>query len=159
MESITLAGAKFGPDQSSRRTAKTGRHAIHQIHQMLVPFPVAYFTAAFVTDLVYWRTAEIMWERFSVWLITGGLIMAAFVVMAAVFDLAVGKQWPAWPRAIGYAFAVLLSLLNVFVHSRDGYTAVLPTGMTLSTIVVIILLFTSSAGWALTYRRRIGARK
>jgi len=129
------------------------------LHQTLVPFPVAYFAAAFVTDLAYWRTAEITWERFSVWLIAGGLVMAGLVAGAAAIDLAVGKQRPDWPRALGYAVAVLISLLNVFAHSRDGYTAVVPLGMTLSTIVVVILLFTSSAGWALTYRRRIGAGK
>jgi uncharacterized membrane protein len=39
----------------------------------------------------------------------------------------------------------LLSLLNAFVHSRDGYTAVVPTGLTLSALVVAILLFTA---WA-----------
>ena len=38
--------------------------ASRPIHQMLVPFSVAYLTAAFVTDLAYWRTAEVMWERF-----------------------------------------------------------------------------------------------
>lgn len=125
---------------------------------MLVPFPVAYFTAAFVTDVAYWRTAEVMWERFSVWLIAGGLVMAALVALAAVIDLVSGKHRPAWFRALVYAFVILLSLFNVFVHSRDGYTAVVPTGLTLSTIVVIIqLMFMASASWALTYSRH-GAR-
>jgi uncharacterized membrane protein len=123
---------------------------------MLVPFPVAYFTAALVTDLAYWRTDEVMWERFSVWLIAGGLVMAALVAIAAVIDLAFGRQKPAWLRALSYTAAVLLSLLNVFVHSRDGYTAVVPTGLTLSAIVVVIrlLTFATSATWSLTTRRR-----
>jgi uncharacterized membrane protein len=129
------------------------------IHSTLVPFPVAYFAAALVTDLAYWRTDEVMWERFSVWLIAGGLVLAAFVVVAAVIDLAFSRQKPAWLRALGYAVAILISLLNVFVHSRDGYTAVVPTGLTLSAIVVaILLLFATSATWSLTTRRR-GARR
>jgi uncharacterized membrane protein len=126
---------------------------------MLVPFPVAYFTAALLTDLAYWRTDEVMWERFSVWLITGGLVMAALVAVAAVIDLAYARQRPVWPRALDYLLAVLLSLLNVFVHSRDGYTAVVPTGLTLSaTVVAILLLFATSATWSLTTRRP-GARR
>jgi uncharacterized membrane protein len=126
---------------------------------MLVPFPVAYFTAALVTDLAYWRTDEVMWERFSVWLIAGGLVMAALVALAAVVDLAFSRQRPAWLRAFGYLLAVLLSLVNVLVHSRDGYTAVVPTGLTLSAIVVAILfLIATSATWTLTRRRR-GARQ
>jgi uncharacterized membrane protein len=154
MQHAATTRAIFADDASSRLTTKSGRQTIHQ---MLVPFPVAYFVAAFVTDLAYWRTPDVMWERFSVWLITAGLIMAAFVVFAAVIDLAARRQRPVWPRTLGYALALLLSLLNVFVHSRDGYTAVMPTGLMLSGLVVVILLFTSSAGWTLTYRHRDGA--
>jgi uncharacterized membrane protein len=127
------------------------------IHQMLVPFPVAYFAAAFVADLAYWRTAEVTWERFSVWLIAGGLVMAALVALAAVIDL-FGGQRPAWARAMAYASAVVLSILNVLVHSRDGYTAVVPTGLILSSLALVFLLFTISPRWTLTNRYRLGAR-
>lgn len=156
MNHITVTETDLTPRHGSTPAVEARGHALHQ---MLVPFPVAYFAAAFATDLAYWRTAEIMWERFSVWLIAGGLVMAALVAVAVAIDVAVGRQRPDWPRALGYALAVLVSLLNVLVHSRDGYTAVVPLGLTLSAIVVVILLFTSSAGWALTYRRHIGAGK
>lgn len=154
MDHLTIIGESLTTRQGSIPPAKTGRNALHQ---MLVPFPVAYFAAAFVTDIAYWQTTEIMWERFSVWLIAGGLVTAALVAVAAMIDLIVFRQWPAWPRVFCYVLAVLLSLLNVFVHSRDGYTAVVPLGLTFSTIVVVILLFTFRTGWALTHPRRIGA--
>jgi uncharacterized membrane protein len=148
-------------------TDKTSRSTPHRmdlpfgrepIHPMLVPFPIAYFTGAFVTDLVYWQTAGVMWETFSVWLITAGLTMAGFAAIAFVIDVVGGKQISTlgWPHVAGYALAVLLSLINVFVHSRDGYTAVVPTGLMLSGLVVVILQFTSWVGWALRSRRRIG---
>jgi uncharacterized membrane protein len=127
------------------------------IHQMLVPFPVAYFTAAFATDLAYWRTAEVMWERFSVWLIAGGLVMSALVALAAVIDLLFRNQRPAWTHALAYTSAVVLSLFNVLVHSRDGYTAVVPTGLILSGLTLVLLLFAISPRWTLTIRRRPGA--
>jgi uncharacterized membrane protein len=154
MQHVTVAGATFQPAAGSRFIAAS---RIRTIHQTLVPFPVAYFTAAFATDLAYWRTTEVMWERFSVWLIAGGLVMAALVAITAVIDLVFARQKPAWFRALAYMSAMLLSLLNVFVHSRDGYTAVVPTGLTLSVIVVAILVFTVATGWTLTTRRR-GAR-
>jgi uncharacterized membrane protein len=155
MKHVAVTGSTFQSETGSRPAASAGARTIHQ---SLVPFPVAYFTAAFVTDLAYWRTTEVMWERFSVWLIAGGLVMAALVAVAAVIDLASGRQRPAWLGALGYTLAVLLSLLNVFVHSRDGYTAVVPTGLTLSAVVVAILaLFTFTAGWSLTRDR--GARR
>jgi uncharacterized membrane protein len=127
------------------------------IHQVLTPFPVAYFTAALATDLAYWQTAEVMWERFSIWLIAGGLVMSALVALAAVSDLTFGRQRPAWFRAFGYLAGVLISLINVFVHSRDGYTGVIPTGLPLSaTAVAILLLCAITGGWNLTTGR--GAR-
>jgi uncharacterized membrane protein len=138
----------------SRSVTSAGRIAVHQI---LMPFPVAYFTAALATDLVYWQTAEVMWERFSVWLITVGLVVAGLAVIATVIDLASGKHQPAWLRVGGYALAVLLSLVNVFIHSRDGYTAVVPTGLILSALAVVILLVMAPARWALTSPRRVGA--
>ena len=156
MNHIAAAETGFQPDAGTGSTAITRTRTIHQ---MLMPFPVAYFTAALVTDLAYWRTDEVMWERFSVWLIAGGLVMAALVALVAIVDLAFAKQKPVWIRAFGYVLAVLLSLVNVLVHSRDGYTAVVPTGLTLSAIVVAILfLVATSATWTLTSRRH-GARK
>jgi uncharacterized membrane protein len=83
--------------------------------------------------------------------------MSALVALAAVSDLAFGKQRPAWFRALGYTAGVLVSLVNVFVHSRDGYTAVVPTGLMLSVVAVaILLLCTVTGGWTLSYHR--GAR-
>jgi len=125
---------------------------------MLVPFPIACFAGALVTDIVYWRSADVMWETFSDWLITAGMIMAGLAIIAFLIDLVGGKQIRtlAWPHAVGYVLAVLLSLLNAFVHSRDGYTAIVPTGLTLSALVVVILLVTGWAGSALVDRDRTG---
>jgi uncharacterized membrane protein len=125
---------------------------------MLVSFSAAYFAGALVTDLVYWQMPDVMWERFSIWLITAGLIMAGLATVAYVIDLAARRRIdrPAWPRAIGYAITVLLALTNAFVHSRDGYTAVVPNGLTLSTLVVIVLVLTALVARALTNRHRSG---
>jgi uncharacterized membrane protein len=129
------------------------------MHKMLVWFSVAYFTGALVTDLVYWQMPDVLWERFSIWLIAAGLIMAGLATVVYVIDLASRKRIdrPAWPRAIGYGLAVLLELTNAFVHSRDGYTAVVPTGLTLSALVIVVLLLTAWVSMALANRHRIGA--
>jgi uncharacterized membrane protein len=128
------------------------------LHKMLVAFSAAYFAGALVTDLVYWQMPEVMWERFSIWLITAGLVVAGFAVAAYVIDLLAGRQIdrPALPRAVGYALAVLLALINAFVHSRDGYTAIVPAGLTLSGLVIVVLLVTARVGAALANRTRVG---
>jgi len=43
--------------------------------------------------------------------------------------------------------ALLLSIVNAFVHSRDGYTAVVPQGLTLSIIVVVLMVLATWFGW------------
>jgi uncharacterized membrane protein len=142
MKHLTVAETTFMDSANSNSTTKPrGR----PIHQMLVSFSAAYFVGALVTDLVYWQAPDVLWERFSIWLIFAGLIVAGLAVIAYVVDLAGGRQIaaPAWPRAIGYALAVVLALINAFVHSRDGYTAVVPTGLMLSGLVVVVLLLTA----------------
>jgi uncharacterized membrane protein len=156
MQHTSVTGTTLIGDANARATNKPARQPIHPI---LVAFSIACFAGAFVTDLVYWRTPAVMWERFSDWLITAGLMLAGVAIIAFVIDL-VGKRIrnSAWPRVVGYLLAVLVSLINAFVHSRDAYTAVVPTGLTLSALVVVILLFTGWVGWALTSRDRAGVR-
>ena len=125
---------------------------------MLVSFSVAYFLGALATDLAYWRMPDVMWERFSIWLIVAGLIAAGLAVIAYVIDVAVGRRIdrPAWPRVTGYAVALVLAVTNAFVHSRDGYTAVVPTGLMLSGLVIVVLMLTALIGMASANRHRVG---
>ena len=145
---------------SNANPPTTARIGGHPLHPMLVPFPIVCFVGVLVTDLIYWRTAAGLWETFSIWLLTGGLIMAGFAVLAGLIDFIgsarIRSLAPAWPHVIGNALVVLLSLINAFVHSRDGYTAVIPAGLTLSALVVVIMVFTTWLGREMVYRHRVG---
>jgi uncharacterized membrane protein len=144
-------------NDSLRSIARVGGHPIHP---MLVPFPIACFFGAFVTDLVYWWTENTQWETFSVWLLSVGMVMAGFAVIAGLIDFVGNKHIralrPAWFHVLGNVIALILALINAFVHSRDGYTAVIPTGLILSTLVVLILMFTAWSGWSMVYRHGAG---
>jgi uncharacterized membrane protein len=155
MKHATITEVTFIGDASLRSTAKPRGRPLNRI---LVSFSAAYFAGALVTDLVYWQTPDVMWERFSIWLIAAGLVLAGLATIAYVVDLAGSRQVerPAWPGVAGYALAVLLSLINAFVHSRDGYTAVVPTGLMLSGLVIVVLLLTAWVGMALANRHRVG---
>ncbi len=127
---------------------------------MLVPFPIACFVGVLVTDLAYWRTADMMWADFSAWLLVAGLVMGTLAAITGLIDFfsdrLVRAQWPAWPHMLGNVLVMLLSLLNAFVHSRDAWTSVVPTGLILSAVVVLILLFTGWFGWSMVYRHHVG---
>ena len=132
----------------------------HPIHPMLVPLATACFFGAFITDLVYWWTDAVQWETFSVWLLSAGMVMAGVAVLAGLIDF-IGNRHiralrPAWFHVLGNVVALVLALINAFVHSRDGYTAVIPTGLILSTLVVLILKFTGWMGWSMVYRHGVG---
>ena len=155
MKHATITEATFTGDADLRSAAQPRGRPIHKIP---VSFSAAYFAGALVTDLAYWQMPDVLWERFSIWLITAGLIMAGLAAIAYVIDLAGDRQidTPVWPRVVGYALAVVLSLINAFVHSRDGYTAVVPTGLMLSGLVIVVLLLTAWIGVALANRAGVG---
>jgi uncharacterized membrane protein len=155
MKHVAITEATFTGGTNSGPSARRRRRPLHR---MLVAFSAAYFAGALVTDFVYWQAPDVMWERFSIWLIFAGLVMAGLATIAYGIDLAGRRriERPAWPRVVGYAFAVLLSVINAFVHSRDGYTAVVPSGLTLSALVVVVLILTAWVGMALTNRQRVG---
>ena len=130
------------------------------IHPIFAPFPIACFVGALVTDLVYWRTADMMWETFSIWLITVGIIMGVLAGIAGAADFIGNRRIrslsPGWPHAIGNTLALILSFINAFVHSRDGYTSVVPEGLILSALVVLILAVTAWMGRSMVYRYGVG---
>ncbi len=144
-------------DSNPRSTA---RIAGHPIHPMLVSFPIVCFVGTLITDIVYAYTAQMQWANMSAWLLTAGLIMSIFVVIAGLIDFfseaRIRTLRNAWIHAIGNALAIILSIVNVFVHSRDAYTSVVPTGLILSALVVVILLVTGWNGWEMVYRHRVG---
>ncbi|WP_257168349.1 DUF2231 domain-containing protein [Bradyrhizobium sp. SRS-191] len=138
----------------------TARIARHPIHPMLVPFPIVCFIGALVTDIAYWRTAEIMWADMSAWLLLVGLIMGILAGLAGLIDFLgnrlIRAQAPAWPHMIGNLIALVLAFFNNMVHARDAWTSVVPTGLILSLVTVLILPITGWLGWSLVYRHRVG---
>ena len=114
MQELTITGTSRN-EASSPSATKAGRRPLHE---MLTPFPFAYFTAALLTDIAYWRSDEVMWQRFSVWLITGGLVMSALLAIAAIIDLIGGEQKPARFRVPTYVVAVLVALTITVAYAN-----------------------------------------
>lgn len=121
------------------------------LYAFLVQFPVVCFVGTLLSDVAYWRTNLFIWETFSVWLVTAGCVTAGLTGIVGLVCFLGDRRargWRfAWPHALTSLFAALLSVVNAFVHSRDGYTAVVPDGLILSVLVVLLMALTAGMGW------------
>jgi uncharacterized membrane protein len=141
--------------------AATARIAGHPLHPMLVPIPITCFIGTLLSDIAYWRTAEMFWADMSAWLVSVGVVVGILAGLAGLVDFAanpaIRAQRPAWPHALGNTVVLVLATLNMLVHTRDAWTSVVPWGLALSAAVVLILAVTGWLGWSLVYRHRVGA--
>ena len=119
--------------------------AAHALHLFLSAFPLAFFSLALVTDVAYANSGNLMWQYFSIWLITAGLIMGWLGAIAGIVGWFVERsrggvrRGTGWHLLLGIA-ALLVALLNALVHSRDGWPAVVPQGLILSVVTVALML-------------------
>jgi uncharacterized membrane protein len=138
----------------------TASIAGHPIHPMLIPFPIAFFVATFVCDVVFWQTSNTMWATAAIWLLGAGIIMAAMAALAGLTDVLGEPRIRAlsdvWWHAGGNVVVVLIELYNWWIRYTAGTSAVVPEGLVLSLIVVCILVFTGWKGWDMVYRARVG---
>jgi uncharacterized membrane protein len=118
----------------------TGTRGLRRpLFSILMSFPAACFLLTVLTDIVYARFYNMAWETSSVWLLTVGLLAAVPFVLVGLFQAFVKGLWPSMTSRLGYAIVLILSIFNAFVHSRDGYTSVVPAGITLSVTVAVLL--------------------
>ena len=114
------------------------------IFRLVFGFAAACFIGALATDIAYVEIPDMQWSNFSMWLITVGLVVAAVAAIVGLVELAatrpVGWFRTGWALPVGAAAASIVSVFNAFVHSRDAYQSVVPTGLTLSIVAVVILL-------------------
>jgi uncharacterized membrane protein len=112
------------------------------LYGLLNPIPFGCFAAALVFDLLYARTAVMLWDKGAAWLIVFGLL---FAIAPRVINLV--QVWITSRRIATGAdkldfwlnlLAIAVAIFNAFVHSRDAY-AVVPAGVWLSACTVVLL--------------------
>jgi uncharacterized membrane protein len=127
---------------------------------MVIGFPIACFVLTLVSDLTFYATSNEFWAAASLWLLGIGLITAALAVgtgLIEVFgDNRVRRLSDTRVHAITIAIALLLSLYNWYERFEHGSSAVVPTGLVLSVVVVLVLLVAGWKGGAMVFRHRVG---
>lgn len=112
------------------------------IYGLLNPIPFGFFVAALIFDIVYVRTAVMMWNKGAAWLIVIGLLFAIVPRLVNLVQVWITSRRTAL-RAERIDFwlnlvAIVAAIFNAFVHSRDAY-AVVPANVWLSLCTVVLL--------------------
>ncbi len=114
------------------------------VYALLNPLPVGFFVAAWIFDIIYLFSTEVTWTRAASWLIVIGLIIAIIPRIINLIQVWTGVSYPQGsPIKIhfwAWLVAIVLAIFNAFIHTRDAW-GVVPTGVILSTLVVILMLF------------------
>ena len=126
----------------STRAAPRRSVLSNAVFGLLDPIPFGCFVAALIFDIIYVRSADILWDKGAAWLITFGLL---FAVVPRLVNLAqvwiTGRQVATRVDKLDFwlnLFAIVAAIFNAFVHSRDAY-AVVPAGVWLSACTVALL--------------------
>lgn len=112
------------------------------VYGLLNPLPFGFFVAALIFDIIYARTAGVLWNKGAAWLIVFGLLLAViprFVNLAQVWITSrhIARRADKLDFWLNL-FAIVAAIFNAFVHSRDAY-GVVPAGVWLSVCTVILL--------------------
>ena len=151
-----MATRDSGPHGHPRSTAKI---ATHPIHPMLIPFPIVCFVLTFVADVLYTRNQDPAWATASHWLLCIGLVMAALAAVTGLTDYLgderIRRLGDALKHMLANVTAVVLELVNLLLRLRsDDFIG--STGVYISGVVVLILLYSGWKGGDLVYRHGIG---
>jgi len=112
------------------------------MYLFVFPVPVVCFIAALVTDVAYVRSESLMWLHFSEWLIAAGLAFGALAALVLGIEFlasaVIRSGMSGWTHLALFFGSLVVELFNAFVHTIDGWTAVVPTGLMLSIIGAIL---------------------
>ena len=123
---------------------------LHPVHAVLLASILPLLLGALLSDWAYFRSFEIQWINFAAWLIVGALVFSGLALLWAVIDALRADA----PRRSGkwiypglLAVTLVLSLVNILVHAKDGW-ATMPLGLILSVVVFVVAVTAIWSGFA-----------
>lgn len=143
----------------STNPRSTAKIADHPLHPMLIPFPIAFFVGTLAVDIAYSQTGDAFWATAGRWLLGAGLVMAALAALAGLTDFLGDRRIrslrAAWYHMVGNVIVVLIELVNLWRRVELGDGFIVPTGLVLSAVATLLLLFNGWKGWEMVYRHHV----
>jgi uncharacterized membrane protein len=110
------------------------------MHAVLVWAGLPLFAGALLCDWAYARSYQVQWTNFASWLVAGGLVFIGLALLWGAVDV-LRSSATRHRRGVIYLLLLLasfvLGLVNALVHAKDGWAA-MPTGLVLSTVVLVL---------------------
>jgi uncharacterized membrane protein len=112
------------------------------VYHILDPIPYGCFFAALIFDMFYFRSGSILWDKAAAWLIALGLVAAIVPRMINLVQVWItARVITTSAERVDFTLnlvAIVIAIVNSFVHSRDAYGS-MPEGVWLSAATVILL--------------------
>jgi uncharacterized membrane protein len=144
-------------ERSHAHPRSTAKIATHPIHPMLVPFPIVCFILTFVCDILITRGRTELATATN-WLLLIGLVFAALAAVAGLTDFLGEKRIQgsdAIKHMLANVLAVVLELVNLVLRWNNP-DFIASTGVYISLVVVLILIYSGWKGGDLVYRHGMG---
>lgn len=146
-----------GNDTRGAHPRSTVQIAGHPLHPMLVQFPIVCFILTFIFDIMYVR-GDTGVAPYSNWILGIGLAMAALAAVAGLTDFLGDKRIQgsdAVKHMLANVTAVVLEVVNLVLRLKNP-DSIGSTGVYISGIVVLILIYSGWLGGRLVYIHGIG---
>lgn len=123
--------------------------SLHPLHAFLLAGAITLFVSALLSDIAYFKTAEIQWKNFASWLLAGGLVFSGFATLWAAIDLlrTRGSKVRALIYLILLLAAFVVGFIDELVHAKDAW-ATMPGGLILSAIVAVLAVAAGLLGFS-----------
>lgn len=118
-------------------------YSMNAIHGLLQAFPIACLSLTLATDIAYIQTSNLLWLHFSEWLLFAGVVFGTLALLFRAGDFLFRRFRPPWLAILSAFVVVVLAGINSLVHTADGWTAVMPYGLTLSVVTVLAMIVTA----------------
>jgi uncharacterized membrane protein len=143
---------------SERHPHSTAKIADHPIHPMLVPFPIVCFIMTLILDILYVR-GDTGVAGATNWLLGVGLVMGALAAVAGLTDFLgddrVRGLGDALKHMLANVTAVVLEIVNFALRLKNP-DFIASTGVYISVVVALILLYSGWQGGNLVFRHGVG---
>lgn len=132
----------------------------HPIHPMLIPFPIAFFVGALISDIISHWGDPVFWPRMSVVLIGLGIIGALVAALFGFIDYATAPLSEGAKKTATTHMALNLTVVVIFAiafYLRLG-NATSTIGYVLTVLGVLILGASGYLGGKLVFEGGVGVK-